>query len=621
MAREDKLSAVLSEFARTMATEFPIQGILEHLVRRIVEVLPITAAGVTLISTGESPRYVAASDESALRFERLQTDMGEGPCLSAFDSGSAIAIPDLAREVRYPRFGPAAADAGLAGVFTFPMRHGHGRLGALDLYRDSTGALNHRDMGVAQTLADVAAAYLLNARARDDAQATADRFHHIALHDPLTELPNRLLLQQRLAHAALRSRRSNTNAAILFADLDRFKQVNDSYGHLVGDELLIAVAQRLTHLVRPGDTLARVSGDEFVFLCEDLRSPDDVENLARRIDRAFCAPFVLNDTEISITASVGMAYAGPGEEVSDELIERADVAMYQAKRKGGASHQIIDLREARQTDDRNTLERDLRRAFAEEQLEVAYQPIVRSRDGLITGVEALLRWEHRDLGQVPPPVIVEIAEETGLIYDIGAWVLERSCRDRGRWLEVHPHAPLDVAVNVSVRQLMGSDLEAVVTQALTRTGMDPAHLVLEMTENVFIEDSERAKTILTHLDAFGVRIALDDFGTGYSSLCSLRDLPVHIVKIDQGFIADIGTAPRAAAIVAAVTNLAHVLGLTVTAEGVETEVQRDEVRAIGCESAQGYFYARPMPAAAISDHLGATITEPPYLPVPAVATV
>ncbi len=613
---------MLSEFARTMATEFPIQGILEHLVRRIVEVLPITAAGVTLISTGEAPRYVAASDESALRFERLQTDLGEGPCLTAYDSGKAVTVPDLARDRRYPRFGPAALDAGLAAVFTFPMRHVHGRLGALDLYRNTTGALDHRAMGVAQTLADVAAAYLLNARARDDAQATADRFHHIALHDPLTELPNRLLLQQRLAHAALRAKRSNSNAAILFADLDHFKHVNDTYGHLVGDELLVAVAQRLTSLVRPGDTLARVSGDEFVFLCEDLRSPDDVERLARRIDRAFAAPFVLSESEITVTASVGMAYAGPGEEVSDQLIERADTAMYQAKRKGGASHQIIDLREARQTDDRNSLERDLHCAFTDGQLAVAYQPIVRSRDGLITGVEALLRWTHPKHGPVPPGVMVEIAEQTSLICDIGEWVLERSCRDRNRWLEAHPHAPLDLAVNLSTRQLMSTDICSVVTRVLTETGMDPAHLVLEMTENVFIEDSERARGILIATwtgPASG--IALDDFGTGYSSLSYLRDLPVDIVKIDQGFIADIGTAPRAGAIVAAVTNLAHVLGLAVTAEGVETEIQRDEVRAIGCESSQGYFFARPMPAAAISEHLGASITNAPHLPAPAVATV
>ncbi len=270
MVNEDKLSSVLSEFARTLITDFPIQGILDHLVERIVEVLPVTSTGVTLISPGMAPRYIAASDESALRFERLQTDIGQGPCLVAYASGEAVSIPDLGADDRFPRFAPAALAAGLAAVFTFPLRHGDGRLGALDLYRDTPGELDPHDMDAAQTMADVAAAYLLNAQARDEARATSERFHHDALHDPLTGLANRVLLQERLEHASERRKRSHANAAILFADLDWFKQVNDTHGHQIGDELLIAVAHRLANLVRSGDTLARFSGDEFVFLCEDL---------------------------------------------------------------------------------------------------------------------------------------------------------------------------------------------------------------------------------------------------------------------------------------------------------------------------------------------------------------
>ena len=622
MVHEDKLSAVLSEFARTLATDFPIQGILDHLVERIVEVLPVTAAGVTLISAGMAPRYIAASDESALRYEQLQTEIGEGPCLSAYESGEPVAVPDLGDDDRFPRFGPAAVAAGLAAVFTFPLRHGDGRLGALDLYRDTPGELDPHDMDAAQTLADVAAAYLLNAQAREEARAASDRFRHNALHDPLTGLPNRLLLQQRLEHAAQRAKRSHTNAAILFADLDRFKQVNDTHGHQVGDELLLAVARRLSGLVRPGDTLARVSGDEFVFLCEDLQSAADVEILASRIDVAFTDPFVLAGTELAITASVGMAFAGPGEDISDQLVVEADIAMYQAKRKGGAGHQIIDLREAHQAVERNSLETDLRAAFAQDQLDVAYQPIVRSADGLVTGVEALLRWTHPDRGPVPPLSMVEVAEQSGLISEIGAWVLERSCRDRGRWLHEHPGAPLDLAVNVSARQLMSPDFCATVASVLDRTGMDPTALILEMTENIFIEDSERAMTVLADLKGLGIRLALDDFGTGYSSLSYLRRLPIDIVKIDQSFIADIGQDPEGSAIVAAVTELAHVLGLAVTAEGVETQTQRDQVSAIGCESAQGYFYARPMPATELGTLFGARPIGPLYMPAAphAVAT-
>jgi diguanylate cyclase (GGDEF)-like protein len=348
VVREEQLSAVLSEFARTMVTDFPIQRILDHFVERIVDLMPVTGAGVTLITAGRAPRYVAASDDDALRYEQLQTSMGEGPCLTAYKTGVSVAVPDLRKDSHFPHFGPKALASGLAAVFTFPLNHGDGRLGALDLYRDSPGALDERDMGIAQTLADVAAAYLINAQTREDDRAASDRFQASALHDPLTELPNRLLLQQRMEHSAQRARREHTSAAILFADIDRFKVVNDTHGHQVGDELLIAVARRLSGLVRPGDTLARVSGDEFVFLCEELTSVADAEMLAERIGAAFTDPFVLSAAPIAVTASIGIAYAGPGEEIADRLIANADQAMYQAKRKGGAGHHLVlDMTDAR----------------------------------------------------------------------------------------------------------------------------------------------------------------------------------------------------------------------------------------------------------------------------------
>jgi diguanylate cyclase (GGDEF)-like protein len=619
VVHENKLSGVLSEFARTLATDFPIQGILDHLVQRIVEILPVTAAGVTLIAAGKAPHYISASDDSALRFERLQTQIGQGPCLTAYESGEPVAAPDLETDVRFPQFAPLALAAGLAAVFTFPLRHGDGRLGALDLYRDTPGELDPHDMAAAQTLADVAAAYLLNAQSREEARATSDHFRHSSLHDPLTGLPNRLMLQQRLEHAAQRAKRSHSNSAILFADLDRFKQVNDTHGHQVGDELLLAVANRLASLVRPGDTLARFSGDEFVFLCEDLGSVADAESLASRIDQSFADPFSLGDIDLAITASVGTAYAGPGTDLSAQLLVDADIAMYQAKRKGGAGHQIFDLREARRMTDTHSLGKDLRMAFALGQLDVAYQPLVRSMDGLVTGVEALLRWTHPDRGPVSPLAMVAVAEQSGLISDIGAWVLERSCQDRNRWLSDNGGSQLDLAVNVSGRQLMTPDFGGTVAAVLERTDTDPSAVVLEITENVLIEDGERSVAVLADLKRLGIRLALDDFGTGYSSLSYLRRMPIDIVKVDQGFVADIDQAPGVDAIIAAVTNLAHALGLTVTAEGVETQRQRDEVNAIGCDSAQGFFYARPMAAATFSEHLSAG--QPGGLRLPSVLEV
>jgi diguanylate cyclase (GGDEF)-like protein len=600
----DKLAAVLSEFARTMITDFPIQRILDHLVERIVEVLPVTAAGVTLIDEDLAPRYIAASDQNALRFERLQSTIGQGPCLAAYESGEAVSVPDLANDSRFPQFAPAAVDAGLAAVFTFPLLHGNGRLGALDLYRGIPGPLERTDLQASQTLADVAAAYLINAQAREELREASDRFHHHAQHDPLTGLPNRMMLQDRLDHAAQRAQRSNANAAIIFADLDRFKQVNDTYGHLVGDELLLAVARRLQRLVRPGDTLARVSGDEFVFLCEDLSSPDDVKLLAQRIDKAFTRPFVVASFELPITASVGVAFAGPGQDISERLVMQADAAMYQAKRKGGAGHQIIDLREAVLAHDGDNLEMDLRAAHDNNGLRVDYQPIVSSADGLVTGVEALLRWDDPDRGSIAAATVVALAEQSDLISDIGAWVLERACLDHASWRREHPDTALDLSVNVSGRQLMRRDFCARVARVLESTAMDPRALVLEMTEDIIIEDIERAIASFNALRELGVRIALDDFGTGYSSLSYLLRLPVSILKIDQSFIAGIGHPQTGAVIVSAVTDLAHSLDLTVVAEGVETRRQHESITQIGCDFAQGYYYAAPMPAGAISTALG-----------------
>jgi diguanylate cyclase (GGDEF)-like protein len=603
VVHEDKLSAVLSEFARTLITDFPIQGILDHLVERVTEILPVTAAGVTLIAEGMAPRYVAASNEFALRFEQLQSELGQGPCRAAYESGQAVAVPDLATDDRFPRFGPPAVARGLAAVFTFPLCHGAERLGALDLYRDAPGTLDPRDLAAAQTLADVVVAYLLNADAREEARLASDRLHHIALHDSLTGLPNRLMLHQRLEHAAQRATRSHANAAIVFADLDRFKEVNDTHGHQVGDDLLRAVAERLSRLVRPGDTLARVYGDEFVVLCEDLHSADDVEVLAGRIVDSFTEPFRIDGRDVSISASVGMAFAGPGEEVSDQLIVEADEAMYRAKRGGGRSvHGVLDLRSAVHTgaDDPAGFARDLRTALDADALDLAYQPIIDSSDGAVTGVEALLRWTHPVRGSVAPARLVPVAEQSGLITQIGTWVLERSCRDHARWTAARPGRVVDLSVNVSARQLMAEGYTDDVVTVLERTGMDPNLLVLEMTENILLDESARVLAVLDDLRDLGIRLALDDFGTGYSPLSYLRRLPVHIVKIDQSFVADIDKGRAGTAIVAGVTTMAHQLGLTVVAEGVETASQRDGISAIGCDAAQGRFYAPPMP----SDDIG-----------------
>jgi diguanylate cyclase (GGDEF)-like protein len=615
MVQEDKLSSVLADFAQTMLTDFPIQNILNTLVERMVDVLAVTGAGVTLISPGLDPRYVAASNGDALRFEQLQTELGEGPCLVAYETGQPVSVPDLGADGQFPKFGPAAYEAGMRAVFTFPLRHGdERRLGALDLYRDRVGPLDEQEMAAAQVLADVAAAYLINAQARQQAQDVSDRFRVSSLHDALTGLPNRLLLGQRLEHLALRAQRSHATAAVLFVDLDKFKRVNDTFGHAVGDQLLVAVGQRLKAVLRPGDTLARVAGDEFVILCEDLVQVDDAETLAARIQTDLLTPFALEGVSLSITASVGIAYTGPGQTITAQLLNDADTAMYQAKHRGGGVHQVIDLREAKEAADRDYLEAELRRAQSRGELDLAYQPIVRTSDGLLVGVEALLRWTHPHQGPVPALTTVSLAEQSDLISQIGGWVLERACQDRMSWLEQHPERPLELSVNVSPRQLMALGFVDGVQAVLQDTGMDPHALVLELTEGAYLDDPDRARVVLQDLRELGVRLALDDFGTGYCSLVYLRQFPIDIIKIDQSFVSDLRDDPVTAQIASAVTELAHVLGMTVTAEGVEVLRHHQEVLELGCERSQGHWFAEPMSTARIDAELAADPVGPLLLP-------
>jgi diguanylate cyclase (GGDEF)-like protein len=593
MANDRQLLTVLSEFARTMVTAFPIQAILDRLVERIVEILPITAAGVTLISATSKPRHIAASNDAALCFEKLQSDLGDGPCVAAYGTGTAVSVPQLGSDERFEVFARQAVDAGLAAVFSFPLNHGDVVLGALDLYRDTPGALNDEDMAAAQILADVVAAYVVNAQARADLEDSSDRSRHSAVHDALTGLPNRILFLERLDHALLRSNRSGRKVAILFADLDRFKAVNHGHGHQTGDSLLRAVAERLTGLLRPGDTLGRLSGDEFVILCEDLADEPQAELIAARIINALALPFELSGVHVEIAASVGIAFAGKGDQIPENLLRDADTAMYQVKRKGGAHHQVIDLRDQRIAEDRVSLQRDLRGALEHHELRVEYQPIVCTRDGRVLGVEALLRWDHPTRGLIPPTTVVPLAEQSGLIGEIGRWVLSQACTDRQRWTSPL-ESDLSVAVNVSAHQLMGPNFVAMVAATLASSGTTADLVTLEITESVFVQDAKRALIVLTELKRLGVKLALDDFGTGYSSLSYLKRFPIDVVKIDQGFVQDVARDWSSHAIVSAVIELAHALDMEVVTEGVENAEQRDEIAALGSESCQGFYFARPM---------------------------
>jgi diguanylate cyclase (GGDEF)-like protein len=594
VVHSDQLAIVLAEFAETLVKGFRIQGILDHLVRRIVDVLPVTGAGVMLMGASDDLHFVAASNETILAIETLQNELAEGPCLEAYRLGEAVSVPDLELDERFPRFSRRARDAGLAAVFTLPMSISGHRFGALDLYRDLSGDLDASAMEAAQVLANVAAAYLYYARDRAEAADTLDLMRQRSLHDPLTGLPNRTLLRERLEQAVARNTRTQQMVAVLFVDLDRFKTVNDRYGHHVGDRVLVAVADRMKSILRPGDTVARLSGDEFVVICDGLQRADQAERVADKIAAALAEVFVVEGEPLQLTASIGLAFCGPGASMPDTLLREADSAMYQAKEAGGARRQIVDHEARIAANRRGGFTRNLRDALANGQFQLAYQPIVRIQGGALEGVEALLRWHDPTRGWVAPNEIVPVAELTGLVLPIGEWALTQACRDFQHWQERYGRVVPHVTVNVSPVQVIAAGFELTIKRVLDATGMDPANLFLEVTESVFLEDGPRALAVLEAINSLGVGLILDDFGTGYSSLNYLRRFPFDVLKIDAVFTANVATDPQTRTIVAAVIDLAHGLGLTVVAEAVETDAQLAVLSRLGADRAQGYHLSRPM---------------------------
>jgi diguanylate cyclase (GGDEF)-like protein len=589
---DQALSGVLSEFARIMVTEFSIQVILDQLVQQIVAVLPVTAAGVTLIDPKLEPRYVAASDESAMHFEELQTELGEGPCVAAYRARTPVLVADLQTEHRFATFRLRALRIGLKAVFTFPLRQGESCLGALDLYRDATGALTADETEAAQTLADVTAAYLVNAQARAELQLASERSHERSLHDDLTGLPNRMLLLERIEHAIVRSGRSRKVVVVLFIDLDNFKAVNDSFGHQVGDDLLVAVGERLERALRPADTVARISGDEFVILCEELDRDEQVEVVASRVVDSLGTPFLISDLDVQIAASVGIAFASQTNHDPEQLLHAADTAMYQVKRKGGANYEIIDLRAHQLAQDHMDLRIALGKAEERGELRLEYQPIVGTADERIVGAEALIRWDHPERGTIQPAKMIPLAEHSGLIFELGRWVLEQACIDRK--VADPTDCGLTMSVNVSAHQLIAPEFLAMVKGVLHDTDTDPRLLILEITEGALVRDTQRARLVLAELKELGLALALDDFGTGYSSLAYLNRFPVDVVKVDQSFIEDLARSSSSHAIVSKTIEMAHLLDLMVVCEGVETKAQHRVISELGGDFCQGFYFATPM---------------------------
>jgi diguanylate cyclase (GGDEF)-like protein len=396
---------------------------------------------------------------------------------------------------------------------------------------------------------------------------------------------------------------------VLFLDLDHFKVVNDSLGHSLGDRLLVAIAERLAVALRPGDTVARFGGDEFVVLCEDLVTQHDAIAIAERVDEAVSGPFVIDDTEVFVGVSIGIALPDDTEADPETLIRDADAAMYRAKDRGRSRWELFDNAMRASAVDRLDIENALRRALDRRELRVFYQPVIDLVTGRVTGVEALLRWEHSERGLLNPSDFITVAEETGLIVPIGSWVLDQACRQVQRWhASAERRSPLSVAINISGRQLGHPRLVEDLASVLHDTSIDPSLVELEITESVLMDDVEMSAETLGRLHALGVHLAVDDFGTGYSSLSYLRRFPVDILKVDQSFVDGLGEDSSDSAIVTAIITLAHTLGLSAVAEGVESALQLTELRRLGCDRAQGFHMARPATGHDVGELLAADRT-------------
>jgi diguanylate cyclase (GGDEF)-like protein/PAS domain S-box-containing protein len=444
---------------------------------------------------------------------------------------------------------------------------------------------------------------VLNLRDVSERKRLEQQLVHQAFHDPLTGLANRALFRDRVSHAIAVAHRHQKGLAVLFVDLDDFKKVNDGLGHAAGDRLLLAAAERFRSCARAVDTVARLGGDEFAILLEGIIGPEDYSAIIDRLQAAMAQPFALEGNEVFINASLGLAIAGPTD-VADDLLRNADVAMYSAKRRGKGRCATFESHMYQDARDRVEMEQALRVALERHQFSASYQPIVALRTGEIVGVEALMRWEHPMLGALTPEQFVPLAEETGLITEMGAWMMREACMQVARWRQAHPNRPLSMAVNVSGRQLVEPDFIELTRSAIDAADIPPAALVLEITESVLMQQTGDVLDQLRQLKKLGVGLAIDDFGTGYSSLSYLQRFPIDTLKIARPFIDELGVDGERAALARAIIGLGQTLHLQAIAEGIEDPAQCAELIELGCTLGQGFYFSHPVSAPEISRLLG-----------------
>ena len=567
-------------------------------------------APIAIVSLVDADRHVVKSSVGlsgrsrvwrkvplALRFARLAVSSGKLVVISDASEASdtdgetvPVKSPD---GVAYAVAPLVAADAVVVGTICVVDPHPHQWTAS-----ETTG------------LVDLAEALVMEIELRSDLTAKRETQEHLlynSLHDALTGLPNRSLFTERLRHSMRRAARHPDDMfAVLFLDLDRFKDVNDNLGHFAGDELLRAVARRLEACLRPEDTVARLSGDEFAILLESITETSDAGRVAERIEEALLFPINVGGSEVTTSASLGIVTSAMSQDQPEQLLRSADMAMYRAKAAGRARYEMFDR--AMHTDAlaKLQLETDLRRAVEEGEFRLHYQPLISLSTGRITGLEALLRWYHPERGIVQPAEFIPLAEETGLIVRISRWILNEACRQLREWQGSHPREePLSIDVNLSVKQFNQPDLVDQVDSALRASGIFPGCLRLEITEPALIDKGLSAMPLLARLKQLGAQIYLDDFGTGYSSLVYLHRLPLDAIKIDRALVGTMDTDDKNLRLVRTIITFAQIVGVRVEAEGISTAEQLRELRALNCEHGQGYLFSAPLPAAAVGELLAA----------------
>jgi len=593
--------------------EFSVDDLLHRLCEVAADTLGVDGASVMSFD-GTRPRFVRASRPLLVGVEALQESLQSGPCHDCIVGGQPVAAPDIADAGRWPEFTALAADAGLHSVLAVPLRSRGRSWGALDLYRLAVSDWTPAEVSAAQLLADVAVSYVVMAVDRDAARTAQQERARRSLHDQLTGLPNRGLLFDRIEHALTAARRHGTAVAVLFIDLDRFKDVNDTFGHAAGDVVLATVADRLARTLRQGDTVARLAGDEFVLLCEDVSRAgtatplDTLQTVTDRVRAALAEPIPVAGVDLVVSASIGVAVADD-QLAAVDLLHDADTAMYRAKSEGRNRVAVHDPDSGVVVGLRWELERTLPGALDRGELRVHHQPIVSTRDGRVVAVEALLRWQHPTHGLLPAADFIAVAEDTGSLAPIGRWVIGQACAQLACWRRaVGTRAPSTVFVNLRPRELVDPALTDTVAASLRTHGLAPGDLGFEVLEAQFGDPGLTA--VLSRWQDRGHPLSIDDFGTGYSSLSRLVGLPVAYAKIDRGFVGGLPGDPRSRALVDAVLTVGRSLGLQVVGEGVETAAQLAHLTAAGCELVQGLHVGRPVPGPELTSALAGTPAGP-----------